>query len=285
MILDNYGLEATNAKSVKQGEKYGRLTVKLVGQRPNTYKYYAVCVCDCGNKKLVRFDSLKKGTTSCGCLQKEKTKTHGRTKHPLYICWKHMLRRCYNKLDKSYPNYGGRGISVCKRWHDIENFIADMGPHCSDDVTIERIDNNGDYTPGNCIWANRKVQANNRRTTHFLTYNGKTQSLKAWSEELGLNLGTLWERIKVWGWDIERALTQPPANKEENMRQAQKLRWAGHTKKAKPQPRVFRKIVIDGEEMKLSEAAKITGIPAKKIGKRIFEYGWSVERAVADRTD
>jgi hypothetical protein len=108
---------------------------------------------------------------------------------------------------------------------DARNFVEDMRPGYSAGLELDRIDNDGHYEPGNVRWATRSQNADNRRTRHLMTLNGRTQSLRRWAEETGLNEGTLWERVVVWHWDDERALTTPPLTADERMARARKARW------------------------------------------------------------
>lgn len=130
--------------------------------------------------------------------------------HPIeYRAWNSMKSRCYNKSHTSYRNYGGRGIQVCERWrYDFPTFLNDMGNRPSKH-TLDRIDNDGNYTPGNCRWATYKEQLNNKRGNRLLTLDGKTQTVSQWSTETGIKYWTLSQRVGRYGWSDEDALTKP----------------------------------------------------------------------------
>ena len=133
-------------------------------------------------------------------------KTHGRSCDPIYNVWKLMIARCCDHRRTNYPTYGGRGIKVCDRWRNsFEAFVADMGERPSPKHTVDRIDNNGDYTPQNCRWATIHQQARNRRSNRLGTLNGKTQSIAAWIEELGASRTRTYWRLSH-GWTLDRAL-------------------------------------------------------------------------------
>lgn len=204
----------------RTGQQFGYLIV--LGRAPNgkagTAMFY--CRCKCGRETIVRSGALKSGNTkSCGCLNKEllsklttkRNTTHGMAKRKnqtkAYRAWAHMKERCGNPKDRAYANYGGRGISVCKSWLTFENWYKDMGDPPSSQHTVERKDNNGDYEPGNCVWALKKQQANNTRVNRFLEFNGQRKTIAQWSVSLGINHKTLRTRIRN-GWTAERALTQ-----------------------------------------------------------------------------
>jgi len=143
------------------GKRFGRCTV--VRRVPTAGRVLWECLCDCGGVSEVDSQNLRSGhTTSCGCGRV----THRRSGHPLYDTWQHMWQRCTDPTCPDYPIYGGRGITVCRRWGDIECFLQDMGPRPLGG-TLERRDNNMGYTPGNCVWASRADQNRNRRTNRL----------------------------------------------------------------------------------------------------------------------
>jgi hypothetical protein len=131
-------------------------------------------------------------------------KTHGITGGPTYTSWQNMLSRCRTDSHPSTMQYKGRGITVCDRWLSFENFLSDMGER-PDGKSIERVNNNGNYEPDNCCWATTHDQSRNRQQTHMITYNGKTQCLKDWANELGINYASLRWRVIRQGWPVEDA--------------------------------------------------------------------------------
>lgn len=194
------------------GKRFGKLLVLNLAGRNKWGGFAWECQCDCGGTKIVASNSLMKGNTkSCGCIKTEMTTArwtiHGESRNRSYKTWHSMKNRCLNEKDPEYHNYGGRGIKVCDRWMTVENFIADMGER-PPGLEIDRINNDGNYEPGNCRWANRSEQLNNTRRTHKLTYEGKTLSLTEWAKSLNMPFCRLQSRIKR-GWPIERALTTP----------------------------------------------------------------------------
>lgn len=173
-----------------------------------------LCRCDCGTERAVSGPSLRYGATlSCGCLKVERSSealtTHGMSSTPTYRSRAGMIARCTNPNEVSYPDYGGRGIAVCARWMEsFENFLADMGP-CPPGMTIERMDNSLGYGPGNCVWASRKQQNRNKRSTRYLTHEGLTLSLAEWAERTpAIPYHTIKGRL-VRGWTDADALTIP----------------------------------------------------------------------------
>lgn len=133
-------------------------------------------------------------------------KTHGMRKHQLYKTWAEMRYRCENPKKHNYKHYGARGIRVCERWHDFPNFVNDMG-HRPVGATLDRINLNGDYQPSNCRWATKSQQRRNMRTNRILEFGGRRKTLAEWSELTGLKVATIWARLDMYGWSIEKTLT------------------------------------------------------------------------------
>ena len=198
------------------GQRFGRLVVieraENVGKR-TMWK----CKCDCGSICIKEAHSLKIGETqSCGCLQKQvvsyTSRTHGFSKEPLYRIWLKMKERCYNPHNKSYKDYGGRGITICSSWlSDYTSFREwALENGYQKGLEIDRIDNDSEYSPINCRWANRKIQANNRRTNRFLDFNGQRKTIAQWSDISGISQSLIKARIDKLGWSITKALSTPP---------------------------------------------------------------------------
>jgi hypothetical protein len=200
-----------------EGQRFGRWLVIGPTQRRGKkgYKIYWLCRCDCGTEKFVSHGSLRFGDSrSCGCLRREmianRQRIHGMYGTPTYIIWKNMKQRCRDSQAINYERYGARGISVCERWQNsFQNFYDDMGEVPSSGYSIERIDNEKDYTPENCRWATPKEQARNTRRNRLLTHNGKTLCLAEWAEITGIGSTTIRRRLDYYGWSVEEALTTP----------------------------------------------------------------------------
>lgn len=192
------------------GKKFGKLTAKSY-YRKNGRTYWC-CVCECGNIVEVRSDGLSTGQTkSCGCLHKEilsKLNTKHKKCHTrLYDSWTDLKQRCYNKHNKRYKDYGERGIKVCDEWlNDFMNFYNwAVNNGYTDSLTIDRINNNGDYEPSNCRWATPKEQIRNRNNTKYITYKGITKPFAEWCEIYNLSYTKVYNRINYYHWSIERA--------------------------------------------------------------------------------
>lgn len=195
------------------GHRFGLLTVIApISKIPSGVCW--LCRCDCGNECLMSGHNFRWGKSkSCGCLRlarvKETNSTHGMSNTPTHKVWLSMRTRCENPNDKRFDRYGGRGITVCDRWQDFEAFLADMGERPSLAHSIDRIDNDGSYTPENCRWATSTQQVRNRSTTLLQEYNGITKPLADWADELGISYQTLFQRIHKLNWPIDRAMTEP----------------------------------------------------------------------------
>lgn len=167
-----------------------------------------------------RPDGLSNGCRTCTLAKRARYREANRDKLrdnaradrravPERGCWQAMLARCYDNKNRSFKNYGGRGIGVCERWREsFDAFLEDMGRRPSPRHTVDRADPNGNYEPSNCRWATPKEQARNMRRNHVVTAFGKAQCLAAWSEELGVPLTRIRDRLRL-GWDAERALSEP----------------------------------------------------------------------------
>ena len=212
MNLTAFRLEPHVSKTVSVGRQFGRLTVLAIGKIAGTYKYKAVCRCDCGTVYAVRLALLKPvGNARCTCAH-ERTRQpqkHGLWKSPLYTVWWHMLRRCQVEKDTFYSDYGGRGVDVCERWQLLEAFHADMIDTYAPGLQIDRIDNDQGYRPDNCKWSTRDEQMRNRRSNILVTIEGQTKVLKDWAAHFGVNYHSVYHRVKKMGWEPVEALTTP----------------------------------------------------------------------------
>lgn len=201
------------------GMRFGRLTVIAFSHRGERGKAWWRCRCDCGTERVISRMNLTRRlnpTQSCGCYRADHVRAavwqHGGYRAPEYLNWRSMLKRCERVKNHNYKDYGGRGIRVCERWHDFNNFLADMGPRPSPRHTIDRIDRDGHYERGNCRWATPTTQARNRKSSLRLTYNGSTKLLREWADELHLHYHTVRNRL-YRGWSPDRILTTPTPHK------------------------------------------------------------------------
>lgn len=190
-----------------KNKKFGKL---LVLYRNKTNPKW-VCKCDCGKIINVTTSNLTTGNSkSCGCTSAQNLTTHGRYKHPCYVHWRSMRQRCLNTNSSDYLNYGKRGISICKEWDNIEQFILDMGLPPSKTHTLDRINNNGNYCPENCKWSTPKEQMNNRRNTPIL----EEITLKKWCLKHNLPYEAVYQRFRK-GWSAEKIKSTPILKKYE----------------------------------------------------------------------
>ncbi len=200
------------------GRKFDRLTVlQFTGIKQfssgQKHRYYE-CSCDCGLLAIVNQRALISGTTkSCGCLQKEETRkrcvTHGhslgKSRSSTYRAWQNMWSRCTLPSSRSFPIYGGRGVSVCDRWKDFSKFLEDIGVKPSGQHSLDRFDVNGNYCPENCHWATATEQARNKRTTVFHEFRGKRITLPEICEIVGKTVSLVDSRLRR-GWSLEDAV-------------------------------------------------------------------------------
>lgn len=196
------------------GKQFNDLTV--VKRVENAKGGVAVwkCLCVCGNTTLVRGSNLKNGAVkSCGCRLKknERARTHNMSKTRIYREWASVKNRCYNSHSKSYKDYGGRGITVCEEWRKSFEAFRDwaFANGYSDNLTIERIDTNGNYTPKNCKWIPRNEQQGNRRMCYSFDYKGESHNLADWCKILNLPYGTIHNRVYKLNWSFEKAICEP----------------------------------------------------------------------------
>lgn len=186
------------------GQTFGRLTVIERAENTKDGRARWLCRCECGNFCTVTAKLLLNGSVkSCGCLIHDvllkRNKSHGMRHTKIYGVWCTMISRCENPHVSCFDDYGGRGIKVCERWHEFQNFFDDVSvlPHFGEKgYTLDRIDVNGDYCPENVRWITMKEQANNRRNNVIVEYNGEKISLPQAAEKSGIKANTLWTRIK-----------------------------------------------------------------------------------------
>lgn len=199
------------------GKKFGRWEVVSFSHKEkcrNGANYYWNCKCECGKEKVVSAGSLRSGSsTSCGCYNKEiisKPRKHGMCGSRLYGIWHAMIDRCTRETCNSYRLYGGRGITVCDEWFDSKEFIEwAFNNGYKEDLTLDRVDSNGNYEPSNCRWVDWKTQANNTRRNHFVTIGNETLTVSQWAEKNGLPYKLIYKRTRDLGWSFEKALTTP----------------------------------------------------------------------------
>lgn len=194
------------------GMRFGRHVVLRRDHKDEKGYWWFLCRCDCGNEFMLRQGHV---SDPCGCGCRKGSPIHHSTNTRLYGIWCGIKARCYNPKTDSYPNYGGRGITVCDEW--IHNFIAFRDWAMANgydenaefgECTIERKDGNGNYEPSNCKWATQKEQSNNIRNNRRITYNGETLTIAEWAERLGVNYHTLYTRLDR-GWSLDEVFTLP----------------------------------------------------------------------------
>lgn len=199
------------------GKRFGRLVCLRDAGRDQSRCVLWHCKCDCGRVITVRSNSLLTGNTqSCGCLQREAARreaasrtTHNACYTRVYRIWAHLKERCLNPNCKSYRRYGGRGIAVCDQWLEFEHFHRwAMANGYADNLTIDRIDNDGPYSPENCRWVGKVTQANNTCLNHVIHYRGERMTVAQAARRFKIPATRLYGRLQA-GWTIERALSEP----------------------------------------------------------------------------
>lgn len=198
------------------GQRFGRLTVlERVSDKIAAGGYPIrrwLCQCDCGNTTIVTRQDLRSGDTkSCGCwnleMRAERVRTHGDTHSILYKRWTAMRKRCRNPRNKDYPHYGGRGIKVCDEWQDYSNFKEWALTHgYSPELSLDRIDVDGDYCPENCRYVDMTTQARNRTNSISVEYRGEEYSLPELSQLTGIPYSTLYKKLHIDGLPVEEAI-------------------------------------------------------------------------------
>lgn len=198
------------------GQRYDRLVaVEFVDRNQHRNARWRF-KCDCGGTAVILANSVRRGITkSCGCLLAETAAAkghasvvHGMSDTQIYFVWHGMINRCCNPKDKHYRDYGGRGIKVCVRWREFANFYADVGARPSPAHQLDRIDNDGNYEPGNVRWGTPKEQSRNRRSNRTIIVDGQAMTLAEASEKAGLGYATVRLRLNK-GWTVEQALSTP----------------------------------------------------------------------------
>lgn len=245
-----------------EGVRFGRLVVVSYYGRKNG-EHSWVCSCDCGGEAIISGRVIKR-RRSCGCIRREVGKTanlrHGKSYERIYNIWAMMRQRCENPHHTSYKHYGARGISVCKRWKtSFENFYADMGVPPKN-FCLERIDNNGPYSPDNCRWESRREQLNNTRRNVYYEYEGERITAFELARRKGLLPGILSHRLKK-GWSIEKALNEPVVENARHRRCDREF------------------LEYNGERLTAHQWSKKIGIDAGSIRSRL-RRGWTIDRAL-----
>ena len=244
-----------------EGQRFGRLVAKTP-VRKRRHRVSWVCACDCGGQTEVTTSDLRSGhTVSCGCWRREASIgnrhsiTHGMSQTSTYKTWRSMRNRCESPNAGNYRRYGGRGVTVCARWQEFENFLADMGPRPSLRHQIDRYpDKHGNYEPGNCRWATPRENSQNRSNNRLVELNGEARPVAAWAQSAGIAAYTLLQRLNR-GWTLEEAMRVPAAKKAPRF-----LTHAGRTQT-------------------LTEWAVELGVNHNTLSARI-RLGWDHERAL-----
>lgn len=194
------------------GRTFGYLTVERLVSGAAGGKRVWLCTCSRdGNKTTAKTSDLVRGhKKSCGCIHGRGQPKHGMRRRLEYFVWGTMIQRCENPNNRKYVSYGGRGIVVCERWrHSFSNFYSDMGPRPTAMHQLDRVDNDGPYSPDNCRWATCKENNQHTRRSRRVTFRGKSLSIPEWSVELGIHRDCLCYRLRA-GWSVDKTMTTPP---------------------------------------------------------------------------
>lgn len=201
------------------GRRFGRLVALGPVGVDKSHHVIWLCRCDCGNEKPISsHDFRRPNTRSCGCLSAENNqRNYGLKNSPIHTVWRSMIKRCFSKNHPSYSNYGGRGITVCTEWREsfrtFYDYVSQLSHYGEEGYTLDRIDNDGNYEPGNVRWATMKQQSRNKRTNRVLTLDGVSRPLIEWIEITGLRENTLRKRL-ARGWSVRDALLTKPQSKK-----------------------------------------------------------------------
>lgn len=214
-VVAHWGDGVSSSATMKDisGHQYNHLKAIRYSHANSKGRTCWVFECDCGTVVTRVASKVTCGhTQSCGCLVgrllRARNTVHGCWKTPTYEIWKGMIRRCYHPSHRDYKNYGAKGIGVCVRWKQFSNFLKDMGERPKG-LSIDRIDNSGDYCPENCRWATSLQQNHNRRNNVNLTFNGQTMCVSQWARILKIPSNVLYYRLNLRHWEVNRVLTEP----------------------------------------------------------------------------
>ena len=249
------------------GKRFTRLVAMSPAGKDKHGNTTWLCKCDCGEEKIVPIGSLTSGNTkSCGCLNRENLSKnpnrtiHGMSKTRLYNTWNKMKNRCNSPNSNEYKYYGGRGIKVCDEWQKFEPFCDwALANGYSDDLSIDRIDNDGNYEPSNCRWVDFITQVNNRSSNVRFTYNGKSMTISEIARETGVSKDLLYGRLEK-GYSLEDSLKYPP----------RELPWSSSMSKY---------ITWNGKTQNVDQWARELGMRPGALRYRLNEAKWSVEKA------
>lgn len=256
------------------GQKFNRLLVleldKIVFTKSGIKLERYICKCDCGTIKSILRTGVTSGKTkSCGCFNRERASrensTHGKSTHPLYGVWRGIKQRCLDANSQSYPRYGGKGTTVCEEWKDSFQVFYDwaMKSGYRKGLSIDRIDNTGNYEPSNCRWADIYIQANNMSSNKILEVFGDRDTLANLVKKYGKASYSVINYRLERGWEIERAFTQPPG------------KFIG--------PRQKEIHTYKGEKLTFLELVdKYSKVPYSVAYHRFFSLGWSLERTLSE---